>query len=234
MPDNPAPLILLTRPRAQSERFATAIGDMADVLIMPLMDIVPTGTRPALDDADGLIFTSENGVHMFAALSPRRDLPAWCVGDRTAEVAAALGMTAHSAAGTADDLLTMLAAIRPTGRILHLHGLHTRGDVAARLRDIGINAEGVAVYDQRRISPAPDLGEVLTEGRLVIVPLFSPRSARIFAEEAGKTPRPSIRLVCLSNAVCQSLPDEWRSCATISAHADANAMVQAIRDELSL
>jgi uroporphyrinogen-III synthase len=233
MADNPAPLILLIRPRAQPERFAAMLNGLAEVRIIPLMEVIGTGARPDVAAADALIFTSENGVLVFAAICPRRDLPAWCVGDRTAEVAAGLGMAAHSAAGTANDLVAMLTAARPTGRILHLHGLHTRGDVAARLRDAGINAEGLAIYDQRRMRPAPDFGALLTGRRRVMVPLFSPRSARIFAEEAGGEPPPAIRAICLSDAVRAALPPAWQAGAAVCAHPDAPAMISAIGTELS-
>ena len=84
-----APTILLTRPLAQSQRFAAVLADVISVPVMisPLM--ATEFLLPALPHHtySAVLLTSETGA--IAAGRMREHLPkrAWCVGDRTAQVA---------------------------------------------------------------------------------------------------------------------------------------------------
>ena len=75
-------------------------------LIWPLTRIAPTTTALKLPFAtDALLFTSANGVRALAALTPRRDLPALCVGPATAAAARQAGfVNCFEAAGDARAL----------------------------------------------------------------------------------------------------------------------------------
>jgi uroporphyrinogen-III synthase len=230
MSDNPAPLVLLTRPRAASDRFAAdlrAAQGPVPVAIVPLMEIVPVVHQLDLEGVAALIFTSAASVEVFADLTQKRDLPAWCVGDRTAEAARAAGLKATSAGGDAQALVALMAEARPEGRLLHLCGVHTRGDVAGRLFEAGLRAEARPIYDQVAVTPGSELTAVLRHDGPVIAPLFSPRSARLFAEAAGDgadraTP------IALSAAVRDALPDTLAAHARIADSPDAPAMIRAI------
>ncbi|WP_407933499.1 uroporphyrinogen-III synthase [Fontisubflavum oceani] len=131
MPDNAAPLLLLTRPTRVAERFAARFDGQIEVVIAPLQEIVPLEVTLNLASVGALAFTSGHAVERFATLSARRDIPAFCVGDRTAEVAQEIGLAATSAAGTVDDLAALILAAAPRGEILHLHGQHLRGDLTS-------------------------------------------------------------------------------------------------------
>jgi uroporphyrinogen-III synthase len=137
MPDNdaarPRATLLLTRPRAASERFAAEIAarDLPlEVVIAPLMEIVPTGDLPPLPEGAALIFTSSNAVE---AAGPGQGRRAWCVGARTRQAAAEAGFDAVLAGATADELVAHVVDLRPDGPLVHVHGRHQRGDVADRL-----------------------------------------------------------------------------------------------------
>jgi uroporphyrinogen-III synthase len=233
MSDNataPAPLVLLTRPREASERFAAMLraefGPM-QIAILPLMEIVPLVTTLDLEDVAALIFTSAAGVEVFSDLTGDRSLPAWCVGERTAQAAREAGLKAMSAGGDAAALVALMADARPLGRLLHLHGAHTRGDVAEGLNKAGLRAEGRAIYDQRRISPGPAFTAALAHDGPIVVPLFSPRSARLFAEAADPVGA-NLRPVTISAAARDALPDRLARTATLAAAPDAEAMMQAV------
>jgi len=161
MADNAAPVFLLTRPRAQSERFAQqmrdVLGAQADIRIHSLQEIQALDVQVDLTGIAALAFTSENGARVFADQSTRRDLPAYCVGDRTAATAAELGFAAFSAGGTVDDLADLIVAAKPQGRVLHLQGKHKAGDLVAALTAQGVNAAGFEIYDQRALPVAPAL-----------------------------------------------------------------------------
>jgi uroporphyrinogen-III synthase len=232
MSDNataPAPLVLLTRPRDASERFAAALraqlGPVA-VVIVPLMKIVPTGVIPDLAGVATLIFTSAAGVEVFAGLSARRDLPAWCVGARTADAAQAIGLFAHSAGGDADALVAQIIAAQPQGRLVHLCGVHSRGAVAERLTAAGLPCAAQAIYDQTALGPNDDLTTALAHSGPVFVPLFSPRSAALFASAAGSGG--DIIPVALSDAVRAALPPDLAARALVADSPDAPAMIRAI------
>jgi uroporphyrinogen-III synthase len=223
--------VLLTRPRAQSAGFAVQVRARLPgvrVVVAPLMEIVPTGSAPELGPRDAAIFTSANAV---AAAGAGHGRLAFCVGTRTAAAAEAAGFAATVAGPTAEALVAELARLRPEGRLVHLHGVHTRGDVAARLAAAGLTVEARSVYDQINVPPGPDFAEALAAPRLV-APLFSPRSAHLFAKAArragvSRTSEP-LRLVALSPAVRDALPPDWRAGVTVTASPDASAILDEI------
>jgi len=126
MAGNPDPILLLTRPLAQSLAYAEDLrakyGRGLTVLISPLTQIVPLNAPLDLGGITGLIFTSQNGAQAFAARVAARDLPAFCVGERTAECARALGFTAMSADGSVQDLAGLIAAQETVGKLLYTSG----------------------------------------------------------------------------------------------------------------
>lgn len=231
MADNVSPLILLTRPRAQSERFAKDLAGLAETCIVPLQEIVGTGPVPELGDIRGLIFTSENAVRFFVAGTATRNLTAWCVGQRTAQAAAAAGMRVEVADGSADALVAQIQSASPASPLLHLHGHHTRGDVAARLTVAGVPTRAAELYDQRAINPDPPIAE-LTRGRQVLAPLFSPRSAQLLAHHVAAEPI-AWHFACLSEAVRLALPARLRPMASVAQETSAKAMVKLLEHHIS-
>lgn len=230
MSDNAAPLVILTRPRDASDRFAAALRDAVGpvkVAIVPLMDIAPLGGALDLEGVSALIFTSAAGVEMFEGLTDDRSLPAWCVGDRTAEAARDIGLKATSAGGDAAALIALMTEARPEGRLLHLHGAHLSVDIADRLTRAGLRAEGRAIYDQVRVPAGDGMAGALAHDGPILVPLFSPRSARLFAEAAAGTTA-DIRPVAISAATRDALPDPWAKETKIATTPDAPAMIRAL------
>lgn len=198
---SPAPVVLLIRPQQAAERFAARIAPMSlRALIAPMLRIVPVPhDAAALQAAKGLVFTSENGVR-FAG--PGRGRPAWCVGPRTAEAAAAAGYDAITGPGDAARLIPLISDLGPGW--LHAHGRH----LAATLP-----VPGVVVYDQQAL-PLPAPAQALLRGRApVILPLFSPRSARLAAQAvapiSAKGPLPPLRLIAISEAARVAWDAHW-------------------------
>jgi uroporphyrinogen-III synthase len=218
--------ILLTRPAGQGARFETEVrarlGAGVEVLSSPLLS--PACLAPVLPDGpfDAVVFTSETAVQAAAPLGPLPPL-AFAVGDRTAAAARAAGFAVRSAGGDADALVALLAQARP-GRVLHLRGQDTRGDVVARLRQAGIPAEEAVVYAQvpQPLSPAA-LGWLAGDAP-VIAPLFSPRTAMLLSQARVRAP---LWIAALSPAVqaAATLPAARRITA---ARPEAGAMVEAM------
>ena len=198
------PTLLLTRPRAASERFAQGLEGF-NIVIAPLMEIVATGAAVDLDGATALILTSENAVPFL----PKAALPAYCVGPRTAEAARAAGFVAEVVGPDAEGLVHGLIERAPKGALLHVHGAPTRGDVVARLQAADLDVRGVAVYAQRPIAPDARFHAALSADR-VVVPLFSPESAALFAEAAPQSLE-NATILAMSPAVKQALPAHLHS-----------------------
>ncbi|WP_238380939.1 uroporphyrinogen-III synthase [Alkalilacustris brevis] len=235
-----SPALLLTRPRTQAGRFARALAERMgaqapEAVIAPLLEIVP---RPLPDPeeaarAAGLIFTSENGVAGFAAQAARRDWPVWCVGTRTAAAARAAGFapvrSAHRQGGNAEALLRLLCETRPETPLLHLRGAHARGDLAERLTAAGLPCTAQVVYDQQPCPLSPEARALLSRHGDVIVPLFSPRSARLLVASLPSATRAQLWPVAISAAAAEAWQAARADPVCLAARPDAKAMLGAVQ-----
>lgn len=183
------PTILITRPEPAGSAFARAvrarIGRAAAVERSPLMRILFEEAAPDLAGIAALIFTSRNGVAAFARLGPRRDIPCFAVGEATARAAREAGFDTVSAGGDARALVDLVRARAEPGRYLHIRGQHAAGDVAQTLTAAGIDTREAVLYRQEALPLSPRAQDLLSGAAPVIVPLFSPRTARLFFQQAG-------------------------------------------------
>ena len=225
-----APTILLTRPLPQSQRFAAALAGMGGVavVISPLM--APHLLRPALPlrDYAAVILTSETGAQAAAGLGPLPER-AYCVGDRTAQVARDLGFEAISAQGDARALRALILAQGEVGPLLHLRGQDTRGDLAENLTAGGIGTDSVVVYDQSPQPLTPEAVAVIAAGGPLIVPVFSPRSARLLVQALADKAHGPLWLAALSPAVAEELRPLRPDGLETAERSDAEAMVLAVQ-----
>ncbi len=136
-------------------------------------------------------------------------------------------MNAVSAGGDADALVALLVKKRPEGALLHAHGTRTHGDVVARLRTAGIRVESRTVYEQVPMQLTESARECLNEDGPVILPLFSPRSARLVGDETLTASAP-LAVVALSRSVAEAWtgPVPWQ--IAIAEHPDAPNMLEGI------
>ena len=222
-----APRILLTRPADQGARFADDLrnrfGNWIDIAESPL--IAPRFVTVALPDGPyaAVIFTSETAV-LAAQDLPGLPRKAFAVGDRTATAARAAGFHTSSANGDAAALIQLLTDANP-GRVLHLHGQDTRGDVVGHLRLAGMQAEGAVVYVQDAQPLTARAQAWLDDGDWpVIAPLFSPRTATLFSAARILAP---LWLANLSPAV-DAAATLTAARRVTAAQPDAQAMLDAV------
>jgi uroporphyrinogen-III synthase len=171
--------VLITRPQPGADRFAASLPDSMIPVIAPLTRIEATGTPVLPDGLGAVLFTSQNGVRF----APEGcGLPAFCVGDKTANAAEARGYRAVSAGGTVDDLITLVLG-KARGPFAHLRGEDSIGDVANTLRAQGHSVQDIVVY--RAVAhPLPDhVSHAIAQGQIRCVTIFSPRAARRFVGE---------------------------------------------------
>lgn len=220
------PLLVLIRPQAQSLRLldeveATMQRPVA-ALIAPVMRIVPVSTGAFVPD--DLILTSENGVEHGPDLVGKR---VYCVGERTGEAAIRRGGEVQVTTRNADDLVAWLTRTAPAGPLLHIAGRHRRGQIAERLNSAGIETDTAIVYDQI-VEPASGATREAVGGEMaVVVPLYSPRSARLLAQMVDR-PGPHTHVIALSGAVAAAWRDATSGESEICAPATGAEMQRRI------
>jgi uroporphyrinogen-III synthase len=179
--------VLVTRPRGEADMFAVALAMHGhDALVAPLLDIVVEPAGPLdLDGVQGVLFTSANGVRAFAHSQTRRDLPAFCVGNATANAARNAGFAnVESAAGDVDALADLVRAkLDPgAGALVHAAGTAVAGDLAGALGAVGFEVRREKLYRaDMATSLPPEIVAALRNGQIDAVTFFSPRTAEVFA-----------------------------------------------------
>ncbi|MEO1151047.1 MAG: uroporphyrinogen-III synthase [Pseudomonadota bacterium] len=218
-PPQPIRWVLITRPAPDAEALAADVQALGfKSVLSPVTEIVWRGRAPDLSGMAGFVFTSANGVralvHHLRILAPAvANLPVYAVGSATAGAARAAGFTGITEA--TGDVAALAHTIRHDsttrgpGPLLHVAGTHLAGDLAALLAD-GPPLERRVLYEAR---PCPDLTPAAqdllqTDPSAVAIPLFSPRSARLLADQmhrAALAPAlQSVIPICLSEAVAES------------------------------
>lgn len=222
----------MTRPRAASQTFVDNLPKELKARITPVFSPLITidGLRytATVTDDDAVIFTSANGV----SHGPKGNgQPAYCVGAATTEAARENGWAAQTSGETADALVARLVQNPPSKKLIHLSGVHTRGNVSAQLKIHGLNAKNIAVYDQVAQSLSTYARELIASGNTVLVPLFSPRTSAQFAIQAPRAT--SLHVIALSYAVAQNLEAASYAQIIVASAPNARAMRHAIAATLS-
>jgi uroporphyrinogen-III synthase len=183
---------LVTRPRAEAEGLAAALGERGiAAIIEPLLEIhYRSAPTPDLAGVQAILCTSANGVRALARLSGERAVSLFAVGDASAARARDEGFArVESAGGSLGDLISLVRErLDPgSGRLLHVTGDVVAGDLAGALRADGFAVDRAVLYEAR---PAAGLGaacvRALAEGIVDFALFFSPRTAAIFARLADR------------------------------------------------
>lgn len=221
------PILLLTRPEAQSRRVLADVqeemGEDIACLISPVLQIEAREVAIKLDSYAGLILTSVNGVAAAPDLAGRR---VHCVGARTGEAAqergAEVGIVARDAARLVERLLESGVA----GPLLHMRGEHARGEIAQTLSSAGIETHEAVVYAQKAVKMSQDAIRLIKGDGPLVLPLYSPRSASLVGK-AGR-PGPNVQVIALSQAVAQEYAAATGREAEICASPEGQVMIERI------
>lgn len=218
--------ILLTRPEGANQRFLEQLpaGQRAklNIVASPLIRIV--GVPPVSEPLEGTaIFTSANGVKFAPDGAGQR---AFCVGEATTRAAQASGWSAQMKGADANALVQQLLQERPTDSMVHYRGTHTRGDIAERLAKAGLTIRSQTVYDQQETPLSADAHEVLQGSNPVIVPLFSPRTARLFVVQSNAVS--PLLVAAMSAQVAEDARPLHPAAVCVAAEPTMGAMVAAV------
>ncbi len=208
--DDDGTTLILTRPADRSEEFLSMCEARADrrlpAIISPVIEIQPFGDLPDLASYRTLILTSASAVTRLAndgLLTGRRVMT---VGERTAELARLSGADATCLGEDVESFLASAQSVEPPA--LHCRGVHARGELASRLTERGVPCDEVVIYDQVQKPLSHAARAVLTGQGRAILPLFSPRSARLVSQLAISA---SPVVIAMSDAVAA----EWQGAGDV-------------------
>lgn len=213
--------VWVTRTRPGADRTAERLRALGhEPVVQPVLEVRPAPAKLDLEGVGLIAFTSANGVSAFAALTPRRDLPVFAVGDATAAAARAAGFTeVRSAAGDVAALAAALAAAPRAGAVLHAAGRPRAGDLAAS----GVPVRTVELYETvpLAIIPPAEIDAVL---------VHSPHAGRTLAAAGGRLPlvlaiseaaAATLRAISVQAIRIAARPDETALLALLPRDADA-------------
>lgn len=225
------PRILVTRSEpGASETAARLRAAGFHPIIEPLFALAPI--EADIPDFDALAFTSANGARRFALLSPRRNVPVYCVGARTAQAAREAGYAdVASAEGDADALAALVTRKLPAGaHLLHAGNEDSRGDLAGRLSLAGRRATFVAIFRAVPVeAPGSRLGAHLAgEASFDAVLIHSPRAGAILSDFTANAARPApLAVAAISAAAAEPLTRRAQA-MEIAATPDEAALISAL------
>ncbi len=228
--------ILLTRPELDSLQTAALLHSLdIDTVICPLFDVVDRAPNflPDLKQFQGLVFTSKNAVSVFATHYSIPDLPAYCVGEQTANTARRHGFkTVFSADGDLHDLSQLInqKCDPKDGALLRLVQDMPQDELVAELFHFDVTS--VILYAMQE--KAANIAEVLSANECDGVCFYSPKAASYFAQlvsqsgaaEACRT----MTAWCISKATAQALGNIEFQSISIADRPNQQSLITLIRN----
>ncbi|WP_104665525.1 uroporphyrinogen-III synthase [Ensifer adhaerens] len=216
--------VLVTRPLPAAEATARRLAAAGHrPILLPLMraEHLATAAIAALETPHAaIVLTSAEAVRVLtssgADLARHLTTPCFCVGDATAQAAAASGFTdLRIAAGTGESLAELIGATLDTPPplpLLYLAGTPRSEGLEKGLSQRGIEHRTVECYRMESIvHPRAAVEDLRGTGHPDAVLLYSRETARQLVRilaEAGIDPASfAARYLCLSPAVAEALPD---------------------------
>lgn len=202
--------VLLTRSEEHNARIACTLeGEGIATLSWPLSRIVFTCNElDAPQGTDALVFTSANGVAGFARACPVRDLPAICVGARTAEQAQAAGIARVACAGPDVEALIAHLKAAPYRRLLYARGRDISVDLTSALPQEFDLFQQIVYRAEPGGPPESNVLDAFADGRIIAISVWSRRNAEVLAGHLENFPEiapPRLNLVAISENAAQPL-----------------------------
>ena len=234
--------LLVTRPQPDAERTATALRQRGHrVITAPLVRIEPLADAPIEDQPwAAILITSANAAAAIALHQRRRallDVPAFAVGDRSAEAMRAAGFaTVVSASGTVGDLARLVAErAKPNVTLLYLAGEERAGDLAGELHARGFAVHTAIVYRAVTTATLPQGATDALAAGLDGVLHFSRRSAESYVNSARAAGALALALApaqfCLSEQIAAPLRRAGAATVRVAPRPNEAALIELICGE---
>lgn len=230
--------ILVTRPEAEAERTAEALRARGcEPVLSPVSVITPKPAQLPEGRFAAVLLSSQNAVRHGVALVPPEilALPAFAVGQRTAEVARQAGWrNVRPGPGDAAGLAGEIAALLPAGaRLLYLAGTPRKPVLESALVGQGYEVVVLEVYQASAASRLPEAAcRQLALGQIDAVLHYSREGAQRFlrlAAAAGVAEQAlAVRQLCLSGEVAGVFAGG--ACVLIANHPNEEFLLKLLDD----
>ena len=222
--------ILVTRPLEDGAETAALLAARGhDALLAPLLETRwYQGPELDLSGIAAILATSANGVRALVRRTDRRDIPVLAVGPQTTQEARAAGFTrVENADGDAATLANAVPGwISPEqGTLLHVCGEQNEGTLAGRLEARGYRVRREILYIVEPRALPQDAMTALRARTVGGAIFFSPRSARIFIEQARDLPLEDVTAFCISPATAAALPQDRFAAIRAAARPNQDALL---------
>lgn len=203
-PDQKNVVLLLTRPLDGNERFCLNIEHLlsqCEILDNPLQKIEFLEALIEVKEGSILIFTSINGLRASKKYN-LRNKKCFVVGENTRKIAASSGYEVLGSSSDQENLLKLIKLKKPTESMVHIRGKHTAGNLCGSLKNSGFSCFEITGYNQKPLKIKKQVFQKVMSGRPVILPIFSPRSAKLLLKELDLT---GFHVVAMSEVVSKEL-----------------------------
>ena len=209
--------VLICRPHPGADTTAKRVETLGmDAIVYPLFSVEPlTWAAPAPESFDAIMLTSANALrHGGDAVKQYASLPAFAVGDATAEAAEKAGFQDIRICGpNAQALITSIHNAGYTN-VLHLSGHHVRP-----YDPKGLNIVRLPVYHAADAGDAAGLAAHLTHAPIVLV--HSPRAGERLVALTTSEQRQSIPVIAISGTALEACGGDWKSAQAAEEPSDA-------------
>jgi uroporphyrinogen-III synthase len=233
--------VLLTRPQTLSEALAAKMWALGYACVIePLLTITPVHSpMPDFTTIQAVMVTSGNAFAALPQVPPSvLDLPCFCVGAKTADLAHAYGFKrVLHAFGDGTELARLIeATLIDRGKgIMHIAGRDIDCQAGDALTQANFTIDPWVVYDAQSVTTfAPSTLESIRHKKIDVVLLFSRRTALTFTRlirshqlEACCATLDAIGLSVPVTSALDSLP--WRT-LTAASHPTEDAVIARLKD----
>lgn len=222
--------VLITRPLEDGEVIAATLAAaghqplLAPVLATRWFDGPPLD----LSGTAAILATSANGVRALVRRTARRDIPIFAVGPQTKAEAEKNGFARiENADGDARTLAEAVPRwMEPgAGVLLHVCGEQNEGSLADVLTAKGYALRREILYVVEALQLQAGAIAALQAQTLDAALFFSPRSARIFAEQTEGLPLNTVTALCISPATAKVLPAERFAAVRVATKPNQDALL---------
>ena len=228
--------MLVTRPEPDASDTAARLQALGiEPVVAPLLVYeLLSAEFPAPEGLAATAFSSANALRALeaaGAIERYRHLPAYTVGDKTADLAEELGFVmVTSASGAISDLVDLIAHAPITGPVLYPHGRDVSADLVRSLAPFGREVIAVPVY---AMNPSARLHQTVAEelksGTIGAALFYSRRTAETFVKLTdgviGRAQRSALGVLCMSETVAEPLVDAHFVRVGLAEQPDEEAMM---------
>ncbi len=182
--------IIITRPLDQGREFAEQIisqinnVEIEDIIFEPMLEIIPIDIHIENPDIyDGIIVTSVNAIHVIRKNPCLKDIPFYCVGDKTAKKLENSGVKQIKVIAKTSRDLMQVVKMGDIKNLLYLRGKDISFDLTLNLKNSGITVTEAVCYEAKKLDKfTEDFSSFISSGKDCLITFFSRRTAENFVQ----------------------------------------------------